>query len=69
MSAEKWRSLAITPRAFFLAISLAVALGYYLFVMLMLSLQKSYAIHPETLIFLPVGICLALSGWFVKRNL
>ena len=37
--------------------------------MLMLSLQKSYAIHPETLIFLPVGICLALSGWFVKRNL
>lgn len=52
-----------------MAISLAVALGYYLFVMLMLSLQKSYAIHPETLIFLPVGICLALSGWFVKRNL
>ena len=52
-----------------MAVSLVIALGYYLFVMLMLSLQKSYALHPEVLIFLPVGICLALSAWFVKRNL
>lgn len=52
-----------------MAISLAIALGYYLFVMLMLSMQKAYAIHPEFLIWLPVGVCLALSAWFVKRNL
>ncbi len=52
-----------------MAISLVIALGYYLFVMLMLSLQKSYAIHPEALIFLPVAICFGLSAWFVKRNL
>jgi len=52
-----------------MAISLVIALGYYLFVMLMLSMQKAYAIHPEFLIWLPVGVCFALSAWFVKRNL
>ncbi len=52
-----------------MAISLAIALGYYLFVMLMLSCQKNYHIHPEVLIFLPVGVSLALAAWFVKRNL
>ncbi len=52
-----------------MAISLVIALGYYLIVMLMLSLQKTYAIHPEALIFLPVLICAGLSVWFVKRNL
>jgi lipopolysaccharide export system permease protein len=52
-----------------MAISLAIALGFYLFAMLMLSLQKSYHVHPEILIWLPVGVCFALSAWFVKRNL
>ena len=52
-----------------MAISLAIALGYYLVVMLMLSLQKNYAVCPEYLIWLPVIVCFALSLWFVKKNL
>ena len=52
-----------------MAISLAIALGYYLFAMLMLSNQKSYAMHPEVLMWLPVAVCLALSAWLVRRNL
>ena len=52
-----------------MALSMAIALGYYLFAMLMLSMQKAYAIHPEALIWLPVAACFALSAWFVKRNL
>ena len=52
-----------------MAISLAISIGYYLVVMLMLSLQKNYAIHPEFLIWLPPLACFVLSGWFVKRHL
>ena len=52
-----------------MAISLLIAMGFYLFAMLMLSLQKSYHMHPEFLLWLPVGVCFALSAWFVKRNL
>lgn len=51
-----------------MAISLAVAIGYYLLVMLMLSLQKNYAIHPEFLIWLPVIFTLALSMHFISKN-
>ena len=52
-----------------MAISLAISLGYYLVVMLMLSLQKSYAIHPEWLIWAPVLVCFALAAHFTKKNL
>ena len=52
-----------------MAISLAISLGYYLVVMLMLSLQKSYAIHPEWLIWLPVLACFALAARFTRKNL
>lgn len=52
-----------------MAISLAVAIGYYLITMLMLSMQKAYAIHPEYLMWLAPAACLALSAWFVRRNL
>ena len=52
-----------------MAISFAIAIGFYLFAMLMLSMQKSYHIHPEILMWLPVGVCFALSAWFVRRNL
>lgn len=52
-----------------MAISLAIALGFYLVVMLMLSMHKVYAIHPEILIWLSPAVCFALSAWFVKRNL
>lgn len=52
-----------------MAISLAISLGYYLCVMLMQSLQKSYAIHPEFLIGLPVLASLGLAIWFMRKNL
>jgi len=52
-----------------MAISLAVALGYYLVVMLMLSMQKHYAIRPEFLMWLPVGACLVLAAFFTRKNL
>ena len=52
-----------------MAISLAIALGYYLCIMLMENLQKSYSIHPEFLIWLPVAASLALAGWFTRKNL
>ena len=52
-----------------MAISLAISLGYYLVVMLMLSLQKSYAIHPEWLIWAPALVCFALAAHFTKKNL
>lgn len=52
-----------------MAISLAISLGYYLCVMLMQSLQKSYAIHPEFLIGLPVVASLGLAVWFTRKNL
>jgi len=52
-----------------MAISLAVAIGYYLVMMLMLSMQKSYAIHPEFLIWLPVAACFAFAAWLIPKNL
>ncbi|MBR1920655.1 MAG: LptF/LptG family permease [Kiritimatiellae bacterium] len=52
-----------------MAISLAISLGYYMVVILMLSLQKNYSIHPEMLIWLPVAACFALAACLVPRNL
>ena len=52
-----------------MAISLAVSLGYYLMVILMLSCEKMYQIHPEWLIWLPVLVCLALAAKFTRRHL
>lgn len=52
-----------------MAVSLAIALGYYLVMMLMLSMQKSYAIHPEYLIWLPVLTCFALAAVFIRKHL
>ncbi|MBQ6457415.1 MAG: LptF/LptG family permease, partial [Kiritimatiellae bacterium] len=51
-----------------MAISLGIAISYYLLVMLMLSLQKNYYIHPELLIFAPVVLSLALAARFISRN-
>lgn len=51
-----------------MAISLGVAIGYYLLVMLMMSLQKNYKIHPEYLMWLPVAISLALAARFIAKN-
>lgn len=52
-----------------MAISLCTALGYYLIVMLMLSLEKSYSIYPEILIWIPVAACFALTVLFTRKNL
>ena len=52
-----------------MAISLAVSLGYYLMVILMLSCEKMYWIHPEWLIWLPVAVCLVLAARFTRRHL
>lgn len=52
-----------------MAISLAVSLGYYLLVILMLSCEKMYKIHPEYLIWLPVAICVCLAAKLIRRHL
>ena len=52
-----------------MAISLAISLGYYMVVILMLSMQKSYSIHPEFLIWLPVVACFGLAAYLIPRNL
>ena len=52
-----------------MAISLAVALGFYLVAMLCLGMQKNYAMHPEYLVWLPVAACFAMSAYFTRRNL
>ena len=52
-----------------MAISLGIALGYYLISMLMMSLQSTYKVHPEWLIFLPVLLCLAIASYLVPKHL
>lgn len=52
-----------------MAISLGVSLGYYLIVMLMLSLDGKFAIRPELLIFLPVVFSFAFGAWLLRKNL
>ena len=52
-----------------MAISLAVALGYYLVVILMLSLEEKFIVYPGALMFLPVVVCLALSVHFFRKHL
>ena len=52
-----------------MGIALITALVYYLVVILMTSLAKNYHVHPEVLIWLPVGLCILLSGWLIPKNL
>ena len=52
-----------------MAISLAILLSYYLVVILMLSLQKNFFIHPEYLIWLPVVACFAIAARLIPRNM
>lgn len=52
-----------------MAISLAVSLGYYLVVILALSLEKNYQFQPEFLIWLPIVVCFVLSAKLIKKNL
>ena len=52
-----------------MAISLAVSLGYYVVIILMLSCDEIYAARPWLLIWLPVVACFLLSGWLMRRHL
>jgi len=52
-----------------MAISLAVSLGYYVVVILMLSAENMYWLRPDILIWLPVLVCLGLSVKFIRRHL
>ena len=52
-----------------MAVALATALGYYMLVMMMLSLEKNASIHPEYLIWLPVLLSGGLGFCLVKKHL
>ncbi len=52
-----------------MAISLAVSLGYYVVVILMLSAEEAYRIHPEFIIWLPVAVCFVLAAKLTRRHL
>ena len=52
-----------------MAIALVVALAYNMLVLLMTSLSKNYAVHPEILIWLPVVLCIALASRLIPKNL
>ena len=52
-----------------MAISIIAALCYYLIVILMTSLSKNYAVHPEILIWLPVALCGVLAAYLLPKNL
>lgn len=52
-----------------IAIALVTALGYYLVVILMTSLEKNYVVRPDLLIWLPVVLCAALASYLIPKNL
>ena len=52
-----------------MAISLAVSLGYYVVVILMLSCEEMHAIRPDILIWLPVAACTLISARLIRRHL
>jgi len=52
-----------------MAISLAVALSYYLIVILMTTFSKNASMHPEWLIWLPVVLCAALAAYLLPKHL
>lgn len=52
-----------------MAISLGVSLGYYVLVILMLSLEERFSVHPEVFIWLPVAICLVFACRLVRKHL
>ena len=52
-----------------MAISLGVALSYYMVIILMSSLSKNFRAQPEFLIWLPVLACILLASYLVPKNL
>lgn len=52
-----------------MALSLAVALGYYVVIILVISLHKDFWMHPEYIVWLPVLACFTLSAVLVRKHL
>ena len=52
-----------------MAVSLVVAMSFYLFVIMAETFQKMPATHPEVFIWLPVVICLGLAAYLIPKNL
>ena len=52
-----------------MAISLCIALGYYLVVILMLSIHKNHALYPHILIFSSVLFCASAAMYLVRKHL
>ena len=52
-----------------MAISLGVALSYYMVIILMSSLSKNFRAQPEFLIWIPVLVCMLLASYLVPKNL
>lgn len=52
-----------------MAISLVVAMVYYLFVILVYSLDKYDKAYPYVLVWIPVVICGVLASWLIPKNL
>ena len=52
-----------------MAISIGVALGYYLIVILMLSLQSKASLHPEFILWLPVLACFGFATYLIPKHM
>ena len=52
-----------------MAISLGVALSYYMVIILMSSLSKNFRAQPEFLIWIPVLVCMMLASYLMPKNL
>jgi lipopolysaccharide export system permease protein len=52
-----------------MAISLGVALSYYMVIILMSSLSKNFRAQPEFLIWIPVLVCMMLASYLIPKNL
>ena len=52
-----------------MAISLVISLGYYLVIMLALSMEDHAAFHPEIVIWIPVVVCFVLASRLIPKNL
>ena len=52
-----------------MAISLGVALSYYLVIILMSSLSKNFRAQPEFLIWIPVLVCMLIASYLIPKNL
>jgi lipopolysaccharide export system permease protein len=52
-----------------MAISLAVALFYYLVVILMSSMSKTFWVAPHVLIWIPVLACVLFASYLIPKNL